>query len=232
MSHFAALMRASPVRRRLRRRSLGLGTVELTLEDECILSQSTIQYPEAAIEARVKNTDALALHRARSFAKAASGFRDALAIGPGFTLARMNLVAALAMAGALSQAIAAASPLIGSNNTWCLSLLSSFLRRVRHVECSASACTTRYDPPMEKFATPDEVLAQIRRMSVDDREYIEAELMRDAYESGRITEPPAILDEIVRRANETLANPDQGLSREEAVAKARLAAQESRRRRS
>ena len=55
---------------------------------------------------------------------------------------------------------------------------------------------------MEKFATPDEVLAQIRRMSVGDREYIEAELMRDAYESGRITEPPAVLDEIVRRANE------------------------------
>lgn len=85
---------------------------------------------------------------------------------------------------------------------------------------------------MEKFATPDEVLAQIRRMSVDDREYVEAELMRDAYESGRITEPPAVLDEIIRRANETLTNPDQGLSREEAVANARLAAQESRRRRS
>ena len=54
-----------------------------------------------------------------------------------------------------------------------------------------------------------------------DREYIEAALMRDAYESGRVTEPPAVLDEIVRRANETLANPDQGLSREEAVANAR-----------
>jgi len=106
------------------------------------------------------------------------------------------------------------------------------VRRVRHVERSASACTTRYDAPMEKFSTPDEVLAQIRRMSVDDREYIEAELMRDAYESGRITEPPAVLDEIVRRANEMLANPDQGLSREEAVANARLAAQELRRRRS
>jgi hypothetical protein len=86
--------------------------------------------------------------------------------------------------------------------------------------------------PMEKFATPDEVLAQIRRMSVGDREYIEAELMRDAYESGRITEPPAVLDEIVRRANEALASPDHGLSREEAIASARLAAQESRRRRS
>lgn len=43
---------------------------------------------------------------------------------------------------------------------------------------------------MEKFATPEEVLAQIRRMSIEDREYVEAELMRDAYESGRATEPP------------------------------------------
>jgi hypothetical protein len=85
---------------------------------------------------------------------------------------------------------------------------------------------------MEKFATPDEVLAQIRRMSVEDRDYVEAELMRDAYESGRIAEPAAVMDEIVRRANEALAHPDQGLSREEAVANARLAAQEARRRRS
>jgi hypothetical protein len=45
-------------------------------------------------------------------------------------------------------------------------------------------------------------------------------------------EPPAVLDEIVRRANEALASPDHGLSREEAIASARLAAQESRRRRS
>jgi hypothetical protein len=85
---------------------------------------------------------------------------------------------------------------------------------------------------MEKFATPDEVLAQIRRMSARDREYVDAELMRDAYESGRITEPAAVMDEIVRRANEALADPDRGLSREEAVANARLAAEEARRRRS
>lgn len=85
---------------------------------------------------------------------------------------------------------------------------------------------------MEKFATPDEVLAQIRRMSVEDREYVEAELMRDAYESGQVAEPAAVMEEIVRRANEALANPDPGLSREEAVASARLAAQEARRRRS
>lgn len=85
---------------------------------------------------------------------------------------------------------------------------------------------------MEKFATPEEVLAQIRRMSIEDREYVEAELMRDAYESGRTTEPSAVMEEIVRRANEALAHPDQGFSRDEGVASARRAAQEARRRRS
>ena len=85
---------------------------------------------------------------------------------------------------------------------------------------------------MEKFATPDEVVAQIRRMSIEDREYVEAELMRDAYEAARLTEPPSVMDEIIRRANEALASPDAGLSREEAVASARAAAQAARQRRS
>lgn len=85
---------------------------------------------------------------------------------------------------------------------------------------------------MEKFATPDEVLAHIRRMSLEDREYIEAELMRDAHESGRVVEPDSVMEEIVRRANDALAHPEQGMSREEAIASARLTAQEARRRRS
>ena len=83
---------------------------------------------------------------------------------------------------------------------------------------------------MEKFVTADELLAQIRRMSVEEREYVEAELMRDAYESGRIVEPDSVMEEIVRRANDALAHPDQGMSRE-AIASARLTAQEARRRR-
>jgi hypothetical protein len=95
-----------------------------------------------------------------------------------------------------------------------------------------SSSGTRYDSVMEKFATRDEVLAQIRRMSTEDREYIEAELMRDAYESGRTTEPSAVVDEIARRAREALAHPDQGLSRDESVVRAREAVQEMRRRRS
>jgi hypothetical protein len=84
---------------------------------------------------------------------------------------------------------------------------------------------------MEKFATADEVLAQIRRMSAKDRAYVEAELMRDAYEAG-IAEPAAVMDEISRRADHALGTLEPGLSREESVARARLAAQEARRRRS
>jgi hypothetical protein len=85
---------------------------------------------------------------------------------------------------------------------------------------------------VEKFAMAEEVLAQIRRMFVEEREYVEAELMRDAHESGRIAEPDAVMEEIVRRANDALANPEQGLSREEAIASARLVAQEARQYRS
>jgi hypothetical protein len=93
----------------------------------------------------------------------------------------------------------------------------------------ASPGLRRYDLGVEQVATADEVLAQIRRMSVEDREYVEAELMRDAYECGRIAEPDAVIEEIVRRANDALVYPEQGLSHEEAVASARLAAQEARR---
>jgi hypothetical protein len=85
---------------------------------------------------------------------------------------------------------------------------------------------------MEKFATADEVLARIRSMSIEDREYVEAELMRDAYESGRVVEPDAVVAEVIRRANEALAHPDEGLSREQAVASAQRAARDARRRRS
>jgi hypothetical protein len=84
---------------------------------------------------------------------------------------------------------------------------------------------------MEKFATADEVLARIRSMSIEDREYVEAELMRDAYESGRVAEPDAVVAEVIRRANEALAHPDEGLSREQAVASAQRAARDARRRR-
>ena len=69
-------------------------------------------------------------------------------------------------------------------------------------------------------------------MSIEDREYVEAELLRDGYESGRLAEPPTVMAEIIHRANDAMANTDRGLSREEVVASARHAAEEARQRRS
>ena len=75
-----------------------------------------------------------------------------------------------------------------------------------------------------KPATRDEILDQIRCMPLEDRDYIEAELLRDGYESGRRIEDPARLAELVRRADEAITRPGGGgLSREEAVARARAA---------
>src|SRR5256885_12941099 len=81
---------------------------------------------------------------------------------------------------------------------------------------------------MNKRASPDEVLQQIRAMSIEDREYVEAELMREAYESGRRAESPELITELKRRAEDALANPERAVSREEAIANARAAAVRAR----
>jgi hypothetical protein len=81
----------------------------------------------------------------------------------------------------------------------------------------------RYSDAMARRATRDEILDQIRRMSLEDRDYIEAELLRDGYEASRRAEDPELTAELVRRANESRARPDGGVSREEAVARARAA---------
>ncbi|MEO7734261.1 MAG: hypothetical protein ABIY55_25105 [Kofleriaceae bacterium] len=99
-----------------------------------------------------------------------------------------------------------------------------------HEDCCEGG-RTRYLWTIEKLTTPEEVVAQIRRMSLEDREFVEAELMRDGYETGRLAEPPSVMDEIVRRANE-LGPSDEGLSREASIERARTAAREARRRRS
>ncbi len=76
---------------------------------------------------------------------------------------------------------------------------------------------------MGKPTTRDEILDHIRRMPLEDRDYIEAELLRDGYEAGRRVEDPARVAELVRRADEAIARSDSGFSREEAVARARAA---------
>jgi hypothetical protein len=85
---------------------------------------------------------------------------------------------------------------------------------------------------MGKPATRDEILDQIRRMPLEDRDYIEAELLRDGYEAGRRVEDPAQTTELVRRADEALSRSNAGLSREEAVARARAAVEAVRVRKS
>ncbi len=76
---------------------------------------------------------------------------------------------------------------------------------------------------MGKAATRDEILQQIRSMSFEDREYIEAELMREGYEAGRRTESTGDVAELVRRAQDTLAHPERGISREDSIARATAA---------
>jgi hypothetical protein len=85
---------------------------------------------------------------------------------------------------------------------------------------------------MGKPATRDEILDQIRRMPLEDRDYIEAELLRDSYEAGRRVEDPAQSAELVQRASESLARSDEGISRDDAVARARAAVAAVRARRS
>ena len=60
-------------------------------------------------------------------------------------------------------------------------------------------------------------------MPLEDRDYIEAELLRDSYEPGRRSDDPETTAELVRRANDSLARSDGGVSRDEAVARARAA---------
>lgn len=65
-------------------------------------------------------------------------------------------------------------------------------------------------------------------MVLEDREYIESELMREGYEAGRRSESATETAELVRRANDALAHPDRGVSREESVARARATVQAAR----
>jgi len=76
---------------------------------------------------------------------------------------------------------------------------------------------------MGTAARRDDLLAQIRALPIEDRDYIEAALMREAYESGRRTETSEELDEIKQRAVDALSGRNSRYSREESVARARAA---------
>ncbi len=76
---------------------------------------------------------------------------------------------------------------------------------------------------MGTAARREDLLEQIRALPLEDREYIEAELMREAYDEGRRVESTGELDEIKRRAIDALSGQSVSYSREESVARARAA---------
>ena len=76
---------------------------------------------------------------------------------------------------------------------------------------------------MGTLARRDDLLEQIRALPFEDREYIEAALMREAYEQGRPTESPEELDQIKQRAIDALSGRNPSYSREDSVARARAA---------
>ena len=72
-------------------------------------------------------------------------------------------------------------------------------------------------------ARRDDLLEQIRALPIEDRDYIEAALMREAYEQGRRTESAEELAEIEQRALDALNGRNPSYSREDSVARARAA---------
>jgi hypothetical protein len=71
--------------------------------------------------------------------------------------------------------------------------------------------------------TRDELLDQILALPIEDRDYIEAALAREAYEQGRRTDTNEEVAELVPRASDALSERNTGFSREASVTRARAA---------
>jgi hypothetical protein len=69
----------------------------------------------------------------------------------------------------------------------------------------------------------DDLLEQIRGLAIEDREFIETALLREAYDQRQGTEVAAELDEINRRAADALAHPERGFTHEASIAHAQAA---------
>ena len=69
----------------------------------------------------------------------------------------------------------------------------------------------------------DELLAQIRNLPIEDREFIEAALLRESYEQRHRTDSEPEGAEVTQRAADALAHPERGFSREESIARAKAA---------
>jgi hypothetical protein len=77
-------------------------------------------------------------------------------------------------------------------------------------------------------ARRDDLLEQIRALPLEDRDYIEAALMREAYEQGRGIESQDELAEIKRRAVEAVSDRNPSYSLEESVARVQTAVESIR----
>lgn len=76
---------------------------------------------------------------------------------------------------------------------------------------------------MRTAVRPDDLLEQIRALPIEDRDYIETALMREAYEQGRRVESPDELAEIVQRAADALSDRGAGYTHEESIDRAHAA---------
>jgi hypothetical protein len=72
-------------------------------------------------------------------------------------------------------------------------------------------------------ARRDDLLDQIRALPLEDRDYIEAALMREAYEQGRRVESPEEIAELTQRATDALSDRHPSYSRADSVNRARAA---------
>lgn len=73
------------------------------------------------------------------------------------------------------------------------------------------------------MAARDDLLQQLRALPLEDREYIEAALLRDAADTGRAIETAEDLAEIERRAAAALSGSTPGYTLDEAISRASAA---------
>ena len=74
---------------------------------------------------------------------------------------------------------------------------------------------------MGTAARRDDLLEQIRALPIEDRDYIESALMREAFDQGRRVESSDELEEIEQRAADALSGRSPSYSREESIARAK-----------
>jgi hypothetical protein len=93
----------------------------LTIEtmDSCDRTR-TVTTSIPALDARLENAAALALHKKKRYPEAAAGFRRAVALDPAFDLAYVNLASALSLGGDKPGAARALAPLAHRNPVWLL----------------------------------------------------------------------------------------------------------------